>query len=113
MKEYISEFNAFLIKIAIPSIIGISIKIATQLKTETVTFTRVIISYVVGIGCAYFAFPFINTIEDKRMMSTIIGVVAISGEKIMEFLIYRWNIDYFLSSLMEAVRQLIIKLFTK
>ena len=34
-------------------------------------------------------------------------------EKIMEFLIYRWNIDYFLSSLMEAVRQLIIKLFTK
>ena len=104
------ELNAFFVKIAVPAMVGISIKLATQVKKEKMTFIRVVLSFITGIGCAYFVYPFLN---DTKYMPLIIGVVSISGEKIMEFLIYKWNIDYFLTSLMEAIRQIIIKTFSK
>ncbi len=104
------ELNSFFVKIAIPAIVGISIKLATQIKKEKMTFIRVVISFTTGIGCAYFVYPFLN---ETKFMPLIIGVVSISGEKIMEFLIYKWNIDLFLTSLIEAIRQTIIKMIGK
>lgn len=110
MKEYWVEINAFFIKIIVPAIVGISIKLAVQVKKEKMTFLRVVLSFITGIGCAYFVYPFV---EENKYTPLIIGVVSISGEKIMEFLIYKWNIDYFLTSLFEAIRQVIIKSFSK
>ena len=104
------ELNAVFVKIVVPSLIGISIKLATQIKKEKMTFLRVILSFTTGIGCAYFIYPFI---ENTKYTPLIIGIVSISGEKIMEFLIYKWDIDYFLTSLMEVFRQMILKIFTK
>ncbi len=110
MKEYWVEVNTFFVKIVVPAIVGISIKLAVQVKREQVTFLRVVLSFITGIGCAYFVYPFLT---ENDYMPLIIGIVSISGEKIMEFLIYKWNIDYFLTSLAEAFRQMVIKLFTK
>lgn len=104
------ELNTFLIKILIPAVVGISIKLATQIKKEKMTFFRVILSFITGIGCAYFVYPFLG---DTKYMPLIIGIVSISGEKIMEFVIYKWNIDFFLTSLFEAIRQTIIKMLGK
>lgn len=101
------EMNAFFVKIVIPAIVGISIKLATQVKRENMTFFRVILSFVTGIGCAYFVYPFL---DDTKYMPLIIGIVSISGEKIMEFLIYKWNIDYFLNSLLNAFKEFLIKI---
>ncbi|AGM14084.1 hypothetical protein P2559Y_0021 [Croceibacter phage P2559Y] len=58
-------------------------------------FTRIIISFVVGIGCAYFVFPFVG----GKWTPLIIGVVAMSGEKIAEFIIYKWDVDTVLKTL--------------
>lgn len=109
-KELWHELNVFFIKIFVPAVVGVSIKLATQVKKEKMTFLRVVISFVTGVGGAYFIYPFV---DNNEFLPLIIGIVSISAEKIMEFLIYKWNIDYFLTSLMEALRHMIIKIFTK
>tara|TARA_R110002072_G_C7898830_1_gene529443 strand:+ start:489 stop:812 length:324 start_codon:yes stop_codon:yes gene_type:complete len=91
----IEEFSTFFFKIFIPAFIAISIKIATQIKKEKMNFSRVLISFIVGIGCAYFIFPFV----EGKWTPLIVGVVAMSGEKIAEFIIYKWDIDTVLRTL--------------
>ena len=89
------DLTEFFFKIFIPAFIAISIKIATQIKREKMNLTRVIMSFVVGIGCAYFVFPFV----DGRWTPLIVGIVAMSGEKIAEFIIYKWDVDVVLKTL--------------
>ena len=56
--DIVEQILNFFFKIFIPSFVAISIKIATQVKKEKLTFMRVIMSFIIGIGCAYFIFPF-------------------------------------------------------
>jgi hypothetical protein len=85
----LEELSTFFFKIFIPAFIAISIKIATQIKKEKMNFGRIVISFIVGIGCAYFVFPFV----EGKWTPLIVGVVAMSGEKISEFIIYKWDVD--------------------
>lgn len=91
----VEQLTTFFFKIFIPAFIAISIKIATQVKREKMKFTRVVLSFIVGIGCAYFIFPFV----EGKWTPLIVGVVAMSGEKIAEFIIYKWDIDTILKAL--------------
>lgn len=105
----LNEFYKFLVKILAPATIAISIKIATQIKNEKMTFSRVIISFFVGIGCAYFVYPFI---DDGRWTPLIVGVVAMSGEKITEYLIYKWDVDNAISMILKGLVNLIVNFLT-
>ena len=107
------EIYNFIAKILIPSIIAISIKVATQIKREKMTVLKVILSFVTGIGCAYFTYPFVFDNVEDNYLPLIVGIVSISGEKIAEYLIYKFNVDLFLTSIIDAVRQIIIKTLTK
>jgi hypothetical protein len=91
----LEELSTFFFKIFIPAFIAISIKIATQIKKEKMNFGRIVISFIVGIGCAYFVFPFV----EGKWTPLIVGVVAMSGEKIAEFIIYKWDVDTVLKTL--------------
>ncbi len=91
----LEELSTFFFKIFIPAFVEISIKIATQIKKEKMNFGRIVISFIVGIGCAYFIFPFV----EGKWTPLIVGVVAMSGEKIAEFIIYKWDIDTVLKTL--------------
>lgn len=103
----------FFFKIFIPSFVAISIKIATQVKKEKLTFMRVIMSFVIGIGCAYFVFPFADDQVKEEYIPLLVGMVSISGEKISEYIIYKWNIDFFLTSIIDAIREAIVKVIKK
>lgn len=105
----LDEFYKFLVKILAPAVIAISIKIATQIKNEQMTFSRVIISFIVGIGCAYFVYPFI---DDGRWTPLIVGVVAMSGEKITEYLIYKWDVDKAISMILKGLVNFIVNFLT-
>lgn len=100
------QVTTFFFKIFIPAFIAISIKIATQVKREKMNFTRVVISFIVGIGCAYFVFPFVQ----GKWTPLIVGVVAMSGEKISEYIIYKWDVDKFLGALFGGIIDFIINL---
>lgn len=105
----LDELYKFLLKILVPSIIAITIKIATQVKREKMSFGRILISFIVGIGCAYFVFPFI---DEGRWTPLIVGVVAMSGEKISEYLIYKWDIDKALSMILKGLLNFIVNFLT-
>tara|TARA_R110002153_G_scaffold82838_2_gene208744 strand:+ start:178 stop:504 length:327 start_codon:yes stop_codon:yes gene_type:complete len=92
----IKEIYTFFFKIFIPAFIAISVKVATQIKQEKMNFSRILISFVAGIGCAYFVFPFV----EGKWTPLIVGVVAMSGEKIAEFIIYKWDVDKVIKSLL-------------
>mgnify|MGYP003624382334 FL=1 len=92
----LEELSTFFFKIFIPAFIAISVKVATQIKQEKMNFSRILISFVAGIGCAYFVFPFV----EGKWTPLIVGVVAMSGEKIAEFIIYKWDIDTVLRNLL-------------
>ena len=90
------QLSTFFFKIFIPAFIAISVKVATQIKQEKMNFSRILISFVAGIGCAYFVFPFV----EGKWTPLIVGVVAMSGEKIAEFIIYKWDVDKVLKTLL-------------
>lgn len=92
--NFLNEMSKFFFKIFIPAFVAISIKIATQIKREEMNFTKIIISFIVGVGCAYFIFPFIQgSSVNTKYTPILVGVVAMSGEKIAEYIIYKWDID--------------------
>ena len=92
----LEQLSTFFFKIFIPAFIAISVKVATQIKQEKMNFSRILISFVAGIGCAYFVFPFV----EGKWTPLIVGVVAMSGEKIAEFIIYKWDVDKVIRSLL-------------
>ena len=92
----LKELSTFFFKIFIPAFIAISVKVATQIKQEKMNFSRILISFVAGIGCAYFVFPFV----EGKWTPLIVGVVAMSGEKIAEFIIYKWDVDKVIRNLL-------------
>mgnify|MGYP003675297116 FL=1 len=92
----LEELSTFFFKIFIPAFIAISVKVATQVKQEKMSFSRILISFVAGMGCAYFVFPFV----EGKWTPLIVGVVAMSGEKIAEFIIYKWDVDKVIRNLL-------------
>ncbi|AIX11870.1 hypothetical protein [Flavobacterium phage FCOV-F14] len=107
------EFINIVIKVILPATIGISIKLAVQAQKQKITAFRIILSFITGIGASYIAYPIIINNSGRDYVPLFISVIAISSEKIAEYLIYKFNIDYFLGSLIEACRKMIIDLITK
>lgn len=99
---YLDELSRFIVKILVPATIAISIKIATQIKREKMSLGRVFLSFIVGIGCAYFVYPFIDHNVENDYIPLLVGVVAMSGEKISEYIIYKWDVDLFIGSLIDV-----------
>lgn len=82
------------------------------MRREKMTFFRIIMSYVVGIGCAYFTYPFVKIEMQTQYVPIIVAMVSISGEKVAEFLIYKWNIDDLLLAIANALKDFILNILT-
>lgn len=109
----IEEQIAFFFKIILPSILGVSIKIATQVKREQITWFRMFLAYVCGVGLAWLCAPVIIDAVPKNYVPLVIAIVAITADKVFEFVIYKFDVDGFLTSIIEIVRQSIVSLFDK
>ncbi|MCY7291354.1 MAG: hypothetical protein LH615_04145 [Ferruginibacter sp.] len=107
-----NEFYAFLIKIGLPASIAISIGLAVKSKTQKITIKRAFISILAGVGCAYFTYPFVKNGELGNYEGAFIGMVAILGEKIIDFIMYKFDVDSFLVCFFDAVKESIVKILT-
>lgn len=96
------KFLDVFFKILLPALVGVSIKIAIKMQKEKMTFLGVILSYVIGIGAAWLCSPFIMNSVSTQYAPMVIGVVAITGDKIGEFFIYKWNVDAWLLSMLKS-----------
>jgi len=106
-KENIVEL---LIKIGIPSAIGVSIKLGMQAQKQRITICRVVLSFMIGSGSSYLVYPLIHKNASEDLVPLFIAMFYISSKTIAEYIIYKWNIDYFIGSIIEAFRQLLINL---
>lgn len=65
------------------------------------TVFNIITSIVIGVGSAYlFSGVIINNFSDE-LIPLMIALITISGEKIGNWIIYRFNIDTFIEALIE------------
>lgn len=104
-----NELYQIFVKILIPAFVAVTIKLSVTMKKQRLTFQRVIISYIVGAGSSYFLYPFIVQGQLGKYESIAIALLAITSEKMMEFLLFKWNIDSFLTDILNGIKNLIIK----
>lgn len=95
------KFLDIFFKILLPALVGVSIKIAIKMQKEKITFLGVILSYVIGIGAAWLTAPLILNSVSTYYAPMIIAVVAITGDKMGEFFIYKWNVDTWMLSMLK------------
>lgn len=95
-----SDFFQFFLKILFPAFIGVGIKIAIEMKKDRtkVSFFNVCLSMFVGVGGAYLASGLIGKEIPLQYQSIAIAFIAIISDKIAEFVIYKLNIDTFLTA---------------
>jgi len=100
LKNLVEESNILLMKIILPAFIAVGIKIAIEMKrtSKKVSWLNVILSLLIGVGGAYVSSDIIIQSVDLKYISIIIALVAIISDKIGEFLIYKFNVDGFLTA---------------
>lgn len=101
MEELGSELKNLFVKVLIPALIAVSIKIAIDSRKKTISIFNVIGSIITGVGMAYLFSGIILSTFSEDLIPLMIALVAISGEKIGNWLIYKFNIDTFIEALIE------------
>lgn len=105
MEETWIEMKAFCLKILMPALVAVSIKIAIQSKNKSITILQVLISFVTGIGSAYLFSGIILDNFSDAWVPVYIAIVAISGEKIGVWLTYKFNVEGFLEGLLKNIKK--------
>ncbi|APZ82899.1 hypothetical protein [Flavobacterium phage FL-1] len=111
-----SEFYQFFIKILFPAFLAVGLKIAIEMKkTKTkVSILNIFLSIIIGVGGAVLTSGAIQAYFSKDVgVPIVIGLVAILSEKIGEFIIYKLNVDIFLTAATEAFFDFILNLKNK
>lgn len=112
MKEFSEEIANLFTKILIPAFIAVSVSIAVRIKKfGKISFLNVILAYIIGISTAYLSGFFIYEHLSNGAAIISISVIAISGEKIGYWLVFKLRIDDILSSVLDALKKWLIKWF--
>ncbi len=99
------DIKVWLIKtVVLPSLIAVSIKLAIQSKRERITWFNVITSFITGIGSAYICTPLVISTIPNEYISIAIAIIAISGEKIGFYLVYKMNVQNIIEGLLERLK---------
>jgi len=105
VKELVEQYNVFLAKIIFPAFLAVGIKLAIEMKknkTKT-SWRNVVLSLLIGVGGAYISSDIILDSVNTKYVSVIIAVVAIISDKIGEFLIFKFNVDGFLTAFIDVI----------
>lgn len=110
-----SEFYQFLLKLIVPAFIGVGLRLAVQMRksNKKISLINIILSLFIGISGAYLASPLINTSCDEKYIPLAIALIAMTSEKIGEYVIYKLNVDLFLTAIVDGFFDYIINLRNK
>lgn len=99
-----NEFYLFFIKIIFPAFVAIGVKLAIEMKKNNtrLSFFNITLSMVIGVGGAYVSSGAVQKLIETDYIPAVIAVIAIISEKIGEFLIYKLNVDIFLTALVDG-----------
>lgn len=87
------EVKAFIFKIIVPALVAVGVKLAVMAKQNKITWFQAISSSVSGIGAAYLSGPLVMQYTSPNSLPLVIAAIAISGEKIGHYFIYRLHVE--------------------
>ena len=93
MERIPQELKEFFLKIIIPAVVAISIKLAMESRNEKISFFNALTSVIIGVGCAYLASGWVMDSFKDNTIPLIIACITIVGEKISYWLIYKFKFD--------------------
>lgn len=87
------EIWNWIFKILLPTIVALIISISIQLKNKTANVTGILLSIITGLGCSYLSGDWVIHHVSSDYTSLLIGTIAIGGEKVGYWLIYKFKFD--------------------
>lgn len=108
-----SELYIFLTKIIFPAFLAVGVKLAIEMKKNKskISFFNIFLSMLIGVGGAYFSSGVVLKNFSPENVPIVIALIAITSEKIGEFIIYKLNVDLFLTALVEGLFDYISNIF--
>ncbi len=107
--DFRNEVINLFIKIIIPAIVAIGIKVAIEMKHTRITIFSALSSLMIGVGCAFLSAGIISANVGEEAQPIVIGIVAIVGDKIAFWLIYKFNFDKIGAALSDLIVNFIKK----
>lgn len=110
-----NEYTQFFVKIIIPALLGVGMKIAIEMKKDKskISFTNICLSMFVGVAGAYVSSGLIQSEFGDKYQSIVVAFVAIISDKIAEYVIYKLNIDSFLTAFFNGFFDMISNMFKR
>jgi len=103
------EFKNFLLKIIIPALVAVSIKLAIMSQRTKISTFNIIGSFVIGVGVAYLSGGIILETVAANYVPLVIGVLTLVGEKFAYWLLFTLKVDKMAVSFLEYVIGLLKK----
>lgn len=101
---WLDEIITFITKaFIVTSFIAVTIKVAIQMDREKMTLKKIMWAYITGIGFTMLLYPLIHEYVEESWKVPIAGLVAISGEKIGVYLVYKFNFEIFITSFLDLL----------
>lgn len=101
MGEVEESIRILFVKVLIPALVAVSIKLAITGRKKSISVFSVFTSIITGVGFAYLFSPIILNRISEDYIPLMIALVSISGEKIGTWLIFKLNLDTLIEALIE------------
>ena len=98
-------------EILFTAFLAVGVKIAIEMKRtkSKISIFNIVLSMIIGVGTAYLSSGLVIKYFRNEWLAIVIAIIAILSEKIGEFLIYKLNVDIFLSAIIDVVLSTITK----
>jgi len=110
-----NEYTQFFVKFIIPAILGVGMKIAIEMKKNKakISLINVCLSMFVGVAGAYISSGLVSSEIPVKFQAIAIAFIAIISDKVAEYIIYRLNIDGFLTAFFNGFFDMISNTFKR
>ena len=103
LKQIPDEIWNFIIKTLPFSLAALAISISIQIKNKTASLINSMLSIIIGVSCAWITGGWINEHFSSTTAPMIIGVVTILGEKVGYWLIYKFQVDLVMATVVDIL----------
>lgn len=91
--KFWSQVIQIITKTIFPAVVAVSVGIAVRMQKKKVTFLSAVCSFISGCGLAYLTGFYIENNYSEDLRPIIIGAVAILGDRLVLWLIYKFELN--------------------
>ena len=77
--------------------IAVTLRLIVESKKNKITILNVVMSFISALGISYLFYPVILEYVKPSLQSIVIGIIVLTGDKIVSYVIYKFKVDQFLT----------------